>query len=127
VRDGAGRSTIVLDGERGRVLTLHGDCAEELDMAPGARAEPGDVMVIDTAGKLTRCSRAYDRRVAGILSGAGDEEPGLLLGCTGSEDAALRRPLALTGRAFCRVDAGPGAIEVGDLLTTSPTPGRSHG
>jgi hypothetical protein len=34
-------------------------------------------------------------------------------------------PLALSGTAVCNVDAGYGAIEVGDLLTTSPTPGHA--
>jgi hypothetical protein len=33
-------------------------------------------------------------------------------------------PVALTGRVFCHVDAGFGAIEPGDLITTSPTPGH---
>lgn len=34
-----------------------------------------------------------------------------------------RIPLVLTGRAYCRVDAGYGPVGVGDLLTTSPTVG----
>ena len=29
------------------------------------------------------------------------------------------------GKVFCKVDAQFGAIEVGDLLTTSPTPGHA--
>jgi hypothetical protein len=33
--------------------------------------------------------------------------------------------LALTGRAFCKVDAQYSPIRVGDLLTTSPTPGHA--
>jgi hypothetical protein len=31
----------------------------------------------------------------------------------------------LLGKVFCKVDAGHGAIEIGDLLTTSPTPGHA--
>jgi hypothetical protein len=34
-------------------------------------------------------------------------------------------PLALLGKAYCKVDAQYSAIEVGDLLTTSPTPGHA--
>jgi hypothetical protein len=34
-------------------------------------------------------------------------------------------PVALTGKAFCKVDAKYAPIEVGDLLTTSPTPGHA--
>ena len=36
-----------------------------------------------------------------------------------------RMPLALVGKVYCKVDAGHGAIEIGDLLTTSPTPGHA--
>ena len=31
--------------------------------------------------------------------------------------------MALLGKVFCKVDASNAAIEVGDLLTTSSTPG----
>ena len=34
-------------------------------------------------------------------------------------------PLALVGRVPCQVDASYGAIQVGDLLTTSGTPGHA--
>jgi hypothetical protein len=34
-------------------------------------------------------------------------------------------PIALMGKVYCKVDAGYGAIEVGDLLTTSPFPGHA--
>ncbi|GAG19486.1 unnamed protein product, partial [marine sediment metagenome] len=34
-------------------------------------------------------------------------------------------PVALSGTVQCQVDAGYGAIEVGDLLTTSPTAGHA--
>ena len=36
-----------------------------------------------------------------------------------------RVPVALVGKVFCKVDARDVAIEVGDLLTTSPTPGHA--
>ena len=34
-------------------------------------------------------------------------------------------PVALAGKAYCKVDAGYGLIEAGDLLTTSPTAGHA--
>jgi len=34
-------------------------------------------------------------------------------------------PVALTGRVFCQVTTANGAIEPGDLLTTSAVPGRA--
>ena len=36
-----------------------------------------------------------------------------------------RSPVALLGKVFCKVDAGCAPIEVGDLLTTSDTPGHA--
>ncbi len=33
--------------------------------------------------------------------------------------------LALAGKVYCKVDARFGAVEVGDLLTTAPTPGHA--
>jgi hypothetical protein len=38
---------------------------------------------------------------------------------------ATHAPIALTGTVLCKVDAGYGSIEVGNLLTTSPTPGHA--
>jgi hypothetical protein len=34
-------------------------------------------------------------------------------------------PVALVGKVYCKVDAQYGPIEVGDLLTTSCTPGHA--
>jgi hypothetical protein len=36
-----------------------------------------------------------------------------------------RKPLALLGKVYCSVDASYGAVQVGDLLTTSPTSGHA--
>jgi hypothetical protein len=85
---------------------------------------PGMVVSIDPnhPGKLVVSSQAYDRRVAGIISGAGGVKPGLLMGQAGSV-ADGDYPIALTGRVYCWVDASNGPIEPGDLLTTSNTPG----
>lgn len=69
-------------------------------------------------------SQAYDKTVAGIVSGAGDVQPGMLMGQAGTL-ASGQHPVALTGRVYCRVDAQYGAIQPGDLLTTSPTAGHA--
>jgi len=66
---------------------------------------------------------AYDKRVAGVISGAGDYKPGIVLDKQSSQSG--RKPVALLGKVFCKVDAQFGAIAVGDLLTTSPTPGHA--
>ena len=36
-----------------------------------------------------------------------------------------RAPVALVGKTFCKVDASEAAIDVGDLLTASSTPGHA--
>jgi hypothetical protein len=64
-----------------------------------------------------------DKRVAGVISGGGDYKPGIVLDKQKSE--GNRQPIALLGKVYCKVDAQYGAIEVGDLLTTSPTPGHA--
>ena len=84
------------------------------------------VVCIDPAnpGRLVVGSRAYDRTVAGIVSGAGNVRTGLLMGQKDSL-ADGRHPVALTGRVYCLCDASAGAIQPGDLLTTSDTPGHA--
>jgi hypothetical protein len=90
---------------------------------PDAAIEPGTVMVIDGDGSLARSDRAYDRRVAGVVAGAGDLRPGVLLGKEADEPTGV--PVALVGRVYCKVDADLAPVGVGDLLTTSPTPGHA--
>jgi hypothetical protein len=82
-------------------------------------------MTIDDTGALRVARHAYDSRVAGVVSGAGDLRPGIVLGRTADAPPGSRIPVALGGRVYCRVDAGYGAVEVGDLLTTSVTPGHA--
>jgi hypothetical protein len=80
-------------------------------------------MVLSSNGMLEMSSLAYDKRVAGVVSGAGDYRPGIVL--DERETGAIRSPIALVGKVFCKVDAQFGAVAVGDLLTTSPTPGHA--
>ena len=72
---------------------------------------------------LNPSEKAYDKRVAGVISGAGDYRQGIVL--DKQPTLGNRVPVALLGKVFCKVDARFGAIEVGDLLTTSPTPGHA--
>jgi hypothetical protein len=81
--------------------------------------EPGTVLAIDREGQLRQSTEAYEKKVAGVISGAGNCSPGIVLDKQHSQ--ANRMPVALTGKAFCKVDAKYAPIEVGDLLTTSPT------
>jgi len=113
--------TITVSGDV--VLTGGADCAEEFDVVEAADIEPGTVMVLDQDGALHQSQQAYDKRVAGVISGAGDYKPGLILDRRQSQD--YRVPVALVGKVYCKVDAQYAPIEVGDLLTTSSTPGHA--
>lgn len=105
------------------VSLIGGDCAEEFNLAEGEGVSPGTVMVIDNEDALQTCQEAYDRRVAGIVSGAGDRKPGITLDKRSSQ--SNRIPIALVGKVYCKADAQYGCINIGDLLTTSPTPGHA--
>jgi len=99
-----------------------GDIAEDFT-GTGAGVEPGTVMVINDAGTLSQSTTAYDRKVAGVVSGAGDLKPGVVLDRRqGLQD---RIPVAMIGKVYCKVDARYAPIRVGDLLTTSLTPGHA--
>jgi hypothetical protein len=99
------------------------DFAEEFRVACPAEAEPGTVMVIGDEETLRPSDKPYDTRVAGVVSGAGAYKPGVILDKRSGE--ADRCPIALLGKAYCKVDAGYGPVAVGDLLTTSPTVGHA--
>lgn len=99
------------------------DYAEDFDVVPGVTVDPGTVMILDDSGALRPSEGTYDRRVAGVISGAGDYRPGIVLDKQARTQG--RMPLALVGKVFCKVDASQGPIAVGDLLTTSATPGHA--
>lgn len=133
LRDDAGNATITLDAEfgnggDGRItteiveITGGSDLSEQFNVS--GDVQPGMVVSIDAdvPGQLVISSEAYDRKVAGIVSGAGGIKPGLLMGQHGSV-ADGEHPIALTGRVYVWADASNGAIEAGDLLTTSSLPG----
>jgi len=108
-------------GVGGDISLVNADCAEEFEVDDGGG--PGTVMVLTERGSLRSCDHAFDTRVAGVVSGAGDYRPGIVL--DRREPSASRRPVALLGKVFCKVDANLVSIAVGDLLTTSDTPGHA--
>ena len=129
-----GTASITLDAEYGvggnsriftEVLEITGgsDIAEPFDIN-GSNIKEGMVLSIDSAnpGKLKISEKAYDRCVAGIVSGAGGINAGMIMGQEGSV-ADGNIPVALTGRVYCHANASNGAIQPGDLLTTSDIPG----
>ncbi len=107
----------------GDIHLTNADCAEDFDIAEVGTVEPGTVMVLGEEGALHPSSLAYDKRVAGVISGAGQYKPGIVL--DKQHSSQTRMPVALLGKVFCKVDAHYGSVEVGDLLTTSPTSGHA--
>jgi hypothetical protein len=109
-----------------KVLTITGgaDIAEPFEMSHDEITK-GSVVVIDeqNPGKLKLSARAYDTRVAGVVSGAGGVQPGLTLQQEHKLDGGQQ--VALTGRVYVQADASREPIQPGDLLTTSDTPGHA--
>jgi hypothetical protein len=106
------------------IITGGADLAEPFKMG-GKQMEKGSVVVIDKEhpGELALSSREYDSCVAGIVSGANGINPGIALHQQGALDGDQN--VALSGRVYVLADASKGAIEPGDLLTTSTTPGHA--
>ncbi len=136
VMNNSGNPTIKLVGDKGSgsgqvitpILQITGgsDLAEHFDIRGAETIQPGMVVAIDPdhPGNLRIAEKAYDCTVAGVISGAGGIESGMLMGQSGTA-ADGKYPVALTGRVYCKADATYGQIQPGDLLTTSDTPGHS--
>ena len=108
-------------------ITGGSDLSEQFDVqSRETEIRPGLVVCIDPEepGRLAVSRHAYDRTVAGVISGAGGVVPGMMMGQRGSI-ADGGQPVALTGRVYVWADATHGAIRAGDLLTTSDTPGHA--
>jgi hypothetical protein len=132
--DSEGSALYVSTNGRGPAARINGRTVTEiLEITGGAdlaerfstseTAIPGMVVAIDPdhPGLLCIAKGAYNRRVAGVISGANDLNAGMVLadlpGATNSV------PLALSGRAWVNADATNRPINPGDLLTTSDRPG----
>jgi hypothetical protein len=105
------------------IILANADCAEDFTIADAELIDPGTVMVVGEEGVLHQSHQAYDKRVVGVISGAGDFKPAIVL----DKQKALtgRKPVALLGKVFCKVDASQVSVGVGDLLTTSDIPGHA--
>ncbi|MEK6323900.1 MAG: hypothetical protein AABN33_19825 [Acidobacteriota bacterium] len=99
----------------GNIAAKYQDVAE---WVPARHAiSPGTVVVLDSerSNHVLPCARAYDTRVAGVVSA----KPGVLLGERGEGKVMV----ATTGRVRIKVDATNAPIRVGDLLVTSDKQG----
>lgn len=107
----------------GDVVLPNADCAEEFDVSPDVSVTAGMVVILGPKGAVMPCASAYAKTVLGVVSGAGAFRPAIIL--DRRPGAPGRVPIALIGKAECLADADHGAIEPGDLLTTSPTEGHA--
>ncbi len=107
----------------GDINCHNADCAEDFDIADANAVEPGTVLVVNEEGKLQHCFMPYDKRVVGVVSGAGGYRPGIVLDKQPTQHN--RKPIALLGKVYCKVDASNAPIDIGDLLTTSGNPGHA--
>jgi len=110
-----------------KVLTITGgsDLAEPFEISENQPIPKGALVIIDeeNPGQLKLSHQAYDKRVAGVISGAGGINPGLTLTQEGVLEGGQN--VALTGRVYALATAANGPIKPGDLLTTSEVPGHA--
>ena len=109
---GTGAGNIYLTG------TINAKYQDVAEWVPSSeQISAGTVVVLDStkSNQVISSTRAYDTRVAGVVS----EKPGLALG----ESGANKVLVATTGRVLVKVDAANGPIHIGDLLVTSDSPG----
>lgn len=123
----SGPAAVFAGTTRTNVLQITGgsDLAERFQVSDNLIPEPGTVMVIDAhnPGHLVPSNTAYDRKVAGVVSGAGDVETGLVLHQEGVLEGDT--VVAIAGRVYVKAEALTGPITPGDLLTTSDLPGHA--
>jgi len=102
-----------------------GFVADDFHNAADTELERGDLVVLTgepiaatndsliPVPRVQRSSTAYDTCLCGVVS-------------AGAAAGAEGRMVTLGCWTHCKVDADLGAIETGDLLTTSPTPGHAQ-
>ena len=125
-RVGIGTSTPATTLDVDGAITIRGgaDIVETFESSCGV-LEPGTVVAIDPdrQGMLMCSVVAYDTKVAGVVSGAGGVNPGLLLGQ--DELFAGDTKVAMTGRVYVKCSTENGPIVPGDRLTTATLGGHA--
>jgi trimeric autotransporter adhesin len=105
----------------GTITSDGADFAERFAVIGGTSFyAPGDVLQISSGADrhLELTAEPYSRRIAGVYA----TKPGVLLGDLPSEESV---PLGVVGVVPTKVTTEGGAIQRGDLLVTSSTPGHA--
>lgn len=115
-----GKPAVRADRKKGDITLMGADLAEYFPAR--TEIEPGSVVVF-RRGFAEPSEKQYDRRVAGVISGANGLKAGVLLdpGQTGRE--VKRIPVAVAGRVYCKANNSNGRISTGDLLVSSDVRG----
>jgi hypothetical protein len=77
-------------------------------------------MVLSDGGAVSPSQLPYDRKVVGVVSGAGEYKAAIV---HDRKAEGQRTTIALMGKVYCKVDADVASIEVGDPMTTSEIAG----
>ena len=96
-------------------MLLFADIAEPFESRDSG-LKPGVVVSLDpnNPGGVKLATTPYDRKVAGVVSGAGGVRPGLMLEQSDVDEVTGTHPVALTGKVYCWCDASNGRIEPGE-------------
>lgn len=123
-----GYAALLIGKTKTQSLEIYGgaDLSEKFKIRNYHEIIPVSGMVVcidpDNCGELVISSQPYDKKIAGIISGAGDFKPAMIIN-QNYQSNDLDYAVALSGRVYCWVDATYGSVYPGDLLTTSMTPG----
>jgi hypothetical protein len=101
-------------------LKIRGGCdlSERAIVSPGTDVRAGLILVIDplNPNMLKLPDGAYDRKVAGVISGANNYPQGIILS---NSDNTNGVPIALVGNVYVWCESVTAPINVGDMITTS--------
>ena len=107
---------------QGKLTILGADFSEQFEVVESERATIQSGMVVAVRkggnGQVELSKEAYDKKVVGIVSGAGGIQTGMLMGQKGTL-AYGDTPIAISGRVYVWTDATNAAIEEGDFLTSA--------
>lgn len=127
-KNGSGRIVTSLGAasDGNGILEVNGkrvnDYTEVFELTARQGVKPGSVMAVaGPAGRIAPSEAPYERRVVGVISGAGGLRSGTVVGTR--EDGSNDLPLAVSGQVYVRVCGEGGPIEQGDLLVASNLPG----
>lgn len=90
------------------------------------KPRPGMLVSIDPnhTGLLSVSNSKNDKNVIGVISGAMDVRPGIVLKMENT-DLDGEYPVAIAGRVYVKANNSNGPIQPGDLLTSSNVPGQA--